>query len=353
MEAQRRTELIVGIFVVLAIAIVLILVVQMGSSLFVPQYKVTAYFEDAAGLGTGVTVTLAGVRVGGVHSLDLLSPQQVEALGRRGTLVKVVLLIDRKYSIPDGSALVLTKTAILGELQLAIIPTKSRTHLPTDGTALILNTQAPLGPTEKVSRAIDELQVSLQDFLAKFNKIIGDEQFQADLKKSMANIADLSGTSKLLVTNLTGTSAAATDFFAAAHATLESDQVKSIIQRADNLITSLDKSLTPERLTAALDNINGAAQGFDKLAARFNETLEKEHGLLTTLLKDQELGSEVKQTVRELRLSMTELEQLIPRATAAANELRALGEFLRNNPSAILFGRPTDVPPTYIPPSIE
>ena len=353
MKPQHRTELIVGIFVIIAIGIVMVLIVQMGDRFFVRQYKVTAYFEDAAGLKPGVTVTLAGVPIGRVSSLRLLGARELAALGRSGTLVRVSVTIDYAYDIPDGSALVLSKTAILGEQELTFIPSPSKAHLPKDGTAVVANTRAPLGPTEKVSQAIDELQTSLREFLARLNKIIGDEQFQADLKSSMANLADLTKRSGRLVDNLAAASESADAFLASAQDLLENSHLYSVLRHTDSLAATLDKSLTADELSETIGNINSSANSFSRLAGQLADTLEQERGLFATILKDRELGAEVKQTVKELRGSAAELEVLLPRVTAAADELRSLGIFLQNYPSSIIFGRPGALPTPYVPPPID
>ena len=353
MKTRRRTELIVGIFVIIAIGIVMFLIVQMGDRFFVRQYKVTAYFEDAAGLNPGVTVTLAGVPIGRVRSLHLLTAREVKALDRTGTLVRVVLMIDYKHDIPEGSALVLSKTAILGEQELTFVPTRSESRLPKDGTAVVQNTRAPLGPTEKVSQAIDEIQASLRDFLARLNKIIGDEEFQADLKSSMANLADLTDRSRKLVDSLSAASESADAFLASAQDLLDNKHLHSIFRHTDSLVATLDKSLTADQLAETIDNINASAASFHRLAGELADTLEQERGLFSIILKDRELAAEVKQTVKELKGTAAELEVLIPRATAAADELRSLGIFLQNYPSSIIFGRPGELPRPYVPPPID
>jgi len=352
-KTQHRTELIVGIFVIIAIGIVMMLIVQMGERFFVRQYKVTAYFEDAAGLRPGVTVTLAGVPIGRVSNLHLLSARELKAVGRTGTLVRVTLSIDHRYDVPEGSALILTKTAILGEQELTFMPSGSIKYLPKDGTAVVAKTKAPLGPTEKASQAIDELQASLRDFLARLNKIVGDEQFQADVKSTMAHLADLTERSGKLVDNLSAATESADAFLASAQDLLDSRHLHSALRHTEGLVSTLDESLTADRLTQTVDNITGAAGNFQRLAGELADTLEQERGLLATILKDGELGTEVKETVKDLRTSASELEVLIPRVTAAAEEFRSLGIFLQNYPSSVIFGRPGALPAPYVPPPID
>jgi len=350
---RRRTEFIVGIFVIVALALVMFLVVKMGSPLFVREYRIVAFFEDAAGLNAGVQVSLAGVPVGYVKRLQLLSAREVNSFGRHGTLVKVELRIERKYDIPQDSELLLTRTAILGEQQLSFIPGKSDKFLPKDGSAVVWRTRTPLAATERVSEAIGELEGALKEFLEKTTRLIGDEQFQRDIKHSAANIAEVSARMGRLVQEISEAAATAREFLASASSLIDSKEVRSIITRADSLAGSLDKAASGGRLEAAVDAINRSAAGFQQIVERLQKALEEERGLVGALLKDRELGAEVKGAIREFRSAAADLEYLLPRAAAAAEEVRSLGQFLQANPSSIIFGRPGDVSAPYSPPPIR
>jgi len=155
---KRPIELAVGIFVITAVLIVMFLIIKMGERLFLREYELTAYFENAAGLSPGVTVTLAGVPIGAVKTIKLLTPEEITKLGRKGTLVKVVLEIEQEYGIPIDSELALARTAILGEQTLTFCETKTMKYLPKDGSAVVWNTSLPPGPTERATAIFEELR---------------------------------------------------------------------------------------------------------------------------------------------------------------------------------------------------
>ena len=352
MRKERRVEFVVGIFLIAAIAIVMFLIVRMGGRLFVREYEVSAYFQDAAGLSPGVTVALAGVPVGEVKNLQLLSPQQVEKLGRTGTLVRVDLTIDRKFNIPVDSRLVLTRTALLGEASLVFIATNTMRYLPKDGTAIVWNTQLPPGPTEKLEQVVVELQASFDRLIGNINGIIGDEQFQKNLKAMVSNMADTSERSKAVADQAKATLESTQKLLISARGIVEGEEVKSIIKRAESLVTSLDTGISSEKLQETLASINKSAESFGKVADQVKLMLEKERGLLATLLKDEKFAEEVKEVVRGLRADTLRLEQTLPALAAAAEQIRSLGEFLGRHPSAIIFGRPGSAPAPYAPPLI-
>jgi len=352
LRKERRVELVVGIFLIVAVAIVMFMIVRMGGKLFVRQYEVTAYFSDAAGLNSGVSVTLAGVPVGEVNTLHLLSPNEVKRLGRTGTLVKVVLGIERKFNIPVDSRLVLTRTALLGEANLVFVATDTMEYLPKDGTAVVWRTELPLGTTEKLETLMEGLQKSFGSLVGNLNAFLGDEQFQRDLKSAVANLSEVADRSKGLADQTRESLKKMQELLSSIQKLVEGEQVKSMLDKADSVISSLDKGISAEKLEQTLTSVNNTAEEFGQLATQLNQILEKERGLLSTLLKDEQFAAQTREAVRGLHSSTRELEKVLPSLAAAAEQVRSLSDFLARHPSSVIFGRPKDAPPPYIPPPL-
>src|SRR5215469_16450413 len=99
-QSNRPLEIGTGLFVVLGFAALAYLTTQLpGSGLQLSgraqSYTVTAEFDDIGGLKVGAPVTMAGVRIGQVASINI-DPSDYRAV--------VALGIDRRYSrIPDDS----------------------------------------------------------------------------------------------------------------------------------------------------------------------------------------------------------------------------------------------------------
>src|SRR5215813_11042675 len=85
----------VGIFVLLAIAILIFLVLNASGDInpFSKKLHLRARFEDANGLREGSEVRLAGVRVGKVEKITLLQPSSDAPNAPR---VEVLMSIDSK-----------------------------------------------------------------------------------------------------------------------------------------------------------------------------------------------------------------------------------------------------------------
>ncbi|MDL2058720.1 outer membrane lipid asymmetry maintenance protein MlaD [Mesosutterella sp. AGMB02718] len=115
MEQSRKTDLLVGVFVLLGIAALLFLALKAGNMLSLnfgqKTYEVTAVFDNAGGLKPRASVSSAGVNVGRVKSISL-DPQTFQAV--------VKLDIYSNYKFPsDTSAKILT-AGLLGEKYIGL-----------------------------------------------------------------------------------------------------------------------------------------------------------------------------------------------------------------------------------------
>ncbi|MBI2784423.1 MAG: outer membrane lipid asymmetry maintenance protein MlaD [Porticoccaceae bacterium] len=116
MTSSHQIEFTAGLFLLLGIAALVFLALHAtdGGALKGGGYRVVAEFSNVGGLKTRANVSLGGVRVGSVESIDL-DPQTFSA--------RVVMVIgDRYHNLPeDTSASVLT-SGILGDQYIGLEP---------------------------------------------------------------------------------------------------------------------------------------------------------------------------------------------------------------------------------------
>ncbi len=115
MENSRKTDLLVGAFVVLGVLALLFLALKAGNMLSLSfgqkTYEVTAVFDNASGLKPRASVSSAGVNVGRVRSISL-DPETFQAV--------VTMDLDRRFKFPaDTSAKILT-AGLLGEKYIGL-----------------------------------------------------------------------------------------------------------------------------------------------------------------------------------------------------------------------------------------
>jgi phospholipid/cholesterol/gamma-HCH transport system substrate-binding protein len=120
---------LVALAVMLALAAA---VLFLNRSIFESGYTVDARFPDAAGLGSGATVTVAGVDVGTVSSVRL-----------DGNAVLAQLSINHGVTLPAHTAAAIEVETVLGVLDVALKPISGWSH-PLKNGALITDTSVPV-----------------------------------------------------------------------------------------------------------------------------------------------------------------------------------------------------------------
>ncbi|BFM48010.1 outer membrane lipid asymmetry maintenance protein MlaD [Marinomonas sp. THO17] len=112
---SKRTELLVGCFIVLGVAAFVYLAVQVSGLGFSAQkdsYKIVARFDDIGGLTSRSKVTIAGVTVGSVESISFDKDLYMGL---------VTMNIDADVdNIPEDSSIAILTSGLLGEKYLGI-----------------------------------------------------------------------------------------------------------------------------------------------------------------------------------------------------------------------------------------
>jgi phospholipid/cholesterol/gamma-HCH transport system substrate-binding protein len=130
MQQTRSVELGTGLFVVLGFAALFFLTTQTtGSETFsgAETYEVQARFQNVGNLKTRAPVSMSGVTIGRVRSVEL-DPEQLNAV--------VTFVIDNRYDeIPDDSDASILTAGLLGSQFIGLQPGGSDTYL-TDGSEI-------------------------------------------------------------------------------------------------------------------------------------------------------------------------------------------------------------------------
>jgi len=115
MRQTRATELSTGLFVLLGFAALFFLTTQItnkGLSFGSPGYRLTAKFENIGGLKVGAPVSMSGVKIGQVESIDFDNTEYK---------AKVELRIQQRFSeIPNDSDASIFTAGLLGGQYIGI-----------------------------------------------------------------------------------------------------------------------------------------------------------------------------------------------------------------------------------------
>jgi phospholipid/cholesterol/gamma-HCH transport system substrate-binding protein len=141
--SQTRTELVVGIFVLIGLAGLAYLSIRLGKLEFIGSggYRITAEFDSVSGLKAGAVVEIAGVEVGRVENIRLDKYRALVGL----RIADGIVLQD------DAIASIKTK-GLIGEKYLRITPGGSD-KIVKDGGRL-RETESPVELEELISKFI-------------------------------------------------------------------------------------------------------------------------------------------------------------------------------------------------------
>ena len=142
---KAKTELIVGIFVIVGMVAIIYLSVTLGDiKLFGDKdYNVFASFDSVTGLKVGAKVEIAGVEVGKVSGIKLNEDQAV---------VEMDILNDVKIS--DDSVASIRTQGIIGDKYVKLSLGGSEEYIENEGA--IFETESAISLEELVSKYIFE-----------------------------------------------------------------------------------------------------------------------------------------------------------------------------------------------------
>ena len=311
-STERRTELIVGIFMLSGLVLLGGLILQFGrfGDKLRHNYKLTVVFNDAAGLIKGSEVRMGGAKIGKVET----TPELNEAVK-----VEVVLSIDERIKIPSNSAIQIASASVLGDKLIIITPPEEKV-----GTFLeagqILRGGGPSGldaiqnDAEAVVRDVRKLMGSTQGTLIKIDSAVDDlrsvtGRLGETLEKvnvsilSDANLASIDGT----IANFNATteqwkkaSAELQPTLADAHEAILS--FKKASEGAEKTFATADKTIAD--LQPAFKDVPRAVKSFTSAAdqaALVLENTRKGDGLLGTLTNDKEVSTDASVFIKNLR----------------------------------------------------
>ncbi len=346
MADNKRRNVLIGLFVLGAIAGLGILLVKFGESQrwFGNRYLLSAKFERITGVREGTEVDLAGVWIGNVKKIELYKKE------RPNEGVMVVMEISKDYLVPQASVANVIPP-LMGQPVVNIMPPVALTEpLPTDGTGVIYGKMVnPLeqivdpklmATLEKTTGQIGELARSLtpaaQDIhellkkrttkevdtatqqaeelsanlytaverlhnvLKHFDTVLGDPNVQSNVKETLANFRATSEEAKLAVEGFKKFSEGMQQ--TATRAAEVVDKFGGTVDVTRKHIDDLGKSLmaNSDRLAKLLDYM--VAAGRD---------LNEGKGTLGMLLRDERLYEELLLTIQRLGLAAADAQVTI------------------------------------------
>ncbi len=309
---ERRTELIVGIFLLSGLVLLGGLILQFGrfGDKFNNNYQLTVIFDDTSGLIKGSEVRMGGAKIGKVAE----KPKLNEAVR-----VEVVLSIDERIKIPSNSAIQIASASVLGDKLIVFTPPDEKVGtflepgqllqgggpsgleaIQNDAEAVVRDVRKLMGSTQgtliKIDSAVDDLRSvtgRLGETLEKVNVSILSDANLASIDGTIANFnattEEWKKASAELQPTLTEAREAIRSFQKA------SDGAEKTFATADKTIADLQPAF--KDVPKAVKSFTSAA---DQAALALKNAREGD-GLLGTLTNDKDVSTDASVFIKNLR----------------------------------------------------
>ncbi|HTY08071.1 MAG TPA: MlaD family protein [Candidatus Edwardsbacteria bacterium] len=259
--SNRRIEVIVGLVVLSALAILILGLlwlnrIEVGRR----SYDIRVSFEDAGGLRVGDPVTVSGIEKGKVKAV---------ALNRSRPGIVAVLLVDNDVELRRDAQFWLLDASLMGDKRIAVI-----------------QGGAPQ-PFDQRDTAIGQRAAGLMETAVKLG-YLGDEagQLVAQLKRDIATPENTRNIG-IAIRNLTSATAQLNGI-----ATENRAALKSIVQSTDHLL-----SPNEAKLDSTIQNLARASANLDSISRKINSG----QGTAGQLVNNRELYDELGKTNKQLQ----------------------------------------------------
>lgn len=315
MKNDRKTELLVGLFLFVGLLMLGGIILQFGGirEWFRDTYQLKIAFPNASGLKESAPVYLGGSKVGKV----IKHPQLNDTF--TGVIIEVEIFED--VDIPADAIFAIGTAGLMGDALVEIKPSGKETNqfIPHDSMLLIEGKVGGLSDlqktaedvSKKVDVVLDDIRSAMADVkeaMVKVNKDALAPETIKDFKDSMDHLhktmerVDNKVLNDENANNLKGAivdfkDAAASFKTSAKNVETQSARLGAMFDKLDPAIGKADKVMSSAE--EALKSIKIAADSFTVTA----KTITSSKGLLGGLLNDVELRSDFKDLIANMKRS--------------------------------------------------
>lgn len=308
---RERTEIFVGLFIIVGLAIMAVLIWNFGSftDKFRPKYELEIRLNDASGIIEGAPVRYGGTKVGFVTSKKIADDFS-------SMIMKVAIF--EEYKIPVGAKFVVTTSGLMGDRFVNIYapdePTDERikpgTTLTSSGGDMMAEFSERAARVsdkieivlEEVDQAVTEARVmvaNLTSVTEKFDqRVLAEKNLEnfdaaiANLRVTTNNLADGSGKIGPLLDETKATVAAAREPF---------EQATMMIAKLEPAIEELQPAFA--ELKPALAEVQSTLVEIRSVATQLNYAVDRiidGDGVAGALISDPQLRDDLKSFVATL-----------------------------------------------------
>jgi paraquat-inducible protein B len=337
--SKPANKTMIGIFVLGAIALVVIAIVTLGSGkLFKKTAPAVCYFDGSVGgLNVGAPVVFRGVKIGTVKEIafrfdpkkvSVTIPVFIELEQRRKGVSKEELTETYKQLVERGlKAQLEMQSIVTGQLQVALdfYPDKPAKYMQIDPEYFEIPTvQSPL---QELGKKLEKIPIDII-FQKILSAVEGIEKIvnSPDITETVRSINEAAKEIKPLAANL---EEAVKD-------------VRKLVQNVDGQVGPLASNLneTIQEAKGTIQEAKGTIKNIDSRIGPLGESLEKtlKAAEVTVIVAQRTLGS-IEANLGENSTLFYELHKTLEEVNGLARSIRILADYLERHPESVLWGK--------------
>jgi phospholipid/cholesterol/gamma-HCH transport system substrate-binding protein len=313
-----KTETIVGLFMLTALAVFIYMSFKMGicrlDTIRYAQYS--TYFKDVSGLREKADACIAGVRIGWVEKIHLISNE---------SHVRVDLMLDRNSIIYSDAFATVRQDGLLGTKYIEINPGDSLNPMLPPGSTLLFPSKPPTSIDELLF-AFKEIASNVQEVTSSLKNIIGENknnshglsQLIIDVQSAFQSINNIANNSNALIQK-------------------NDVALTNLIHDFSYTVSDL-KDRLPYMIESLKNGVDNFSQSFSSASLSFKEIigplenvskkLNSNDGVLGSLINDSNLAKDLKGTVKSVKKYFTYSDKILLNVDTHVESMQAPGNDL-------------------------
>ncbi len=293
MGKQTISNIKVGVFVIAGLLFLILLLYMIGrnENLFGSTFRLRARFSNVQGLTAGNNIRYAGIQVGTVKKVNILSD----------TLIEVVMLIEtemKKY-IRKNAVVSIGTDGLMGNRVINIAPASEPARLVEENDLLpvkkTVDIEDMVQTLAQTNNDIAVIAAQMKKTIIRVNEstplweILNDKTLPQSIRHSLQNVQAASAKANQLISDL---QTVVTD-------TKNGKGSLGAILTDTSIAVALRQAL--EKISQVGDDADSLALSLKKLTQNVQNDIDKGKGAVNTLFKDTLLTKNLQQTIENVR----------------------------------------------------
>ncbi|GAB1442143.1 hypothetical protein MASR2M39_09780 [Ignavibacteriales bacterium] len=287
MNAQRKTEIKVGITAIVGIVLLVWIIGWAKNISFIDKnvnYKIE--FKNVSGLEIGDNVTINGVRKGSVENITVT-----------GSTVLVEVAIPKDVLIPEDSKFYITMLDLMGGKKVEIRPGKSDNNINPEAIQkgdFQFDIAEVMSFVGTAGEGIPAMMSKIDTALTAINSYLKDEEIKGDVKSGLKNLVGLASDFRSLIKEQRG------------HIDQLIKNSLKLTENADSLTTTASAFIkeNQDSIATSISNLNRLLVQSDALIKKFDGILDEttlQKNNLGKLMYDETSFDDLKITLKEAK----------------------------------------------------